>query len=362
MYPRLVVDLKKLEGNLDAVAKITKDEGNCSLMIVTKGLCADPEMAKMVAGHKAVDFMADSRVMNIKTYAEEARKNGKKTVLLRIPMHSEVADVAKYVDLSFNSELYTIRLLNEEAKKLDLVHNILLMIDLGDLREGIFYQNEDLIFQTVEEILAMENINLYGIGVNLTCYGAIIPKNDNLSNLTALAAKIEEKFQIKLEMVSGGNSSSIYLVGKGELPAGINNLRLGESFLLGNDTAYGEKLPGTVGDALVLEAQIVELKEKPSLPIGEVGVDAFGQKPYYEDRGIIKRAIIAVGKQDTDIDSMEPLDEKIDILGGSSDHIILDVTKSDKEYKVGDVVAFTLGYGGMLKTATSAYVEKAYVK
>lgn len=362
MYPRLVVDLKKLEGNLDAVAKITKEEGNCSLMIVTKGLCADPEMAKMVAGHKAVDFMADSRVMNIKTYAEEARKNGKKTVLLRIPMHAEVADVAKYVDLSFNSELSTIRLLNEEAKKLDLVHNILLMIDLGDLREGIFYQNEDLIFQTVEEILAMENINLYGIGVNLTCYGAIIPKNDNLSNLTALAAKIEEKFNIKLEMVSGGNSSSIYLVGKGELPAGINNLRLGESFLLGNDTAYGEKLPGTVGDALVLEAQIVELKEKPSLPIGEVGVDAFGQKPYYEDRGIIKRAIIAVGKQDTDIDSMEPLDEKIDILGGSSDHIILDVTKSDKEYKVGDVVAFTLGYGGMLKTATSAYVEKAYVK
>lgn len=362
MYPRLVINLKKLESNLDAVAKITKEQGNCTMMIVTKGLCAEAEMAKMVAEHKAVDFMADSRVKNIKSYADIARKNGKKTVLLRIPMHDEVADVVKYVDLSFNSELSTIRLLNEEAKKQDVVHNILLMIDLGDLREGIFYQNEDVIFQTVEEILAMENINLYGIGVNLTCYGAIIPKKDNLSNLTALAIKIEEKFGIKLEMVSGGNSSSIYLVGKGELPEGINNLRLGESFLLGNDTAYGDKLEGTVGDALVLEAQIVELKEKPSLPIGEVGVDAFGQKPYYEDRGIIKRAIIAVGKQDTDIDSMEPIDEKIDILGGSSDHIILDVTKSDKEYKVGDVVAFTLGYGGMLKTATSAYVEKAYVK
>ena len=362
MYPRLVIDLKKLESNLDGVAKITKEQGGCSLMIVTKGLCADPEMAKLVANHEAVDFVADSRVKNIKTYAEEVRKNGKKTVLLRIPMHDEVADVAKYVDLSFNSELSTINMLNEEAKKLGVTHNILLMIDLGDLREGIFYQNEDVIFQTVEEILAMSNINLYGIGVNLTCYGAIIPKNDNLSKLTAIAAKIEEKFGIKLEMISGGNSSSIYLVGKGELPAGINNLRLGESFLLGNDTAYGEKLPGTTGDALMLEAQIVELKEKPSLPIGEVGVDAFGQKPYYEDRGIIKRAIIAVGKQDTDIDSMEPVDEKIDILGGSSDHIILDVTNSDKEYKVGDVVAFTLGYGGMLKTATSPYVEKAYIK
>ena len=362
MYPRLLVDLNKLKSNLDAVAEITKEQGGCSLMIVTKGLCADPEMAKLVANHPAVDYMADSRVMNIRTYAEEARKNGKMTVLLRIPMHAEVADVVKYVDQSFNSELSTIRLLNEEAGKIGVKHNVLLMIDLGDLREGIFYQNEDQIFEAVGEIIKMENINLYGIGVNLTCYGAIIPKNDNLSNLVAIARKIEEKFGIRLEMVSGGNSSSIYLIGKGELPEGINNLRLGESFLLGNDTAYGEKLPRTVSDTLVLEAQIVELKEKPSLPIGEVGVDAFGQKPYYEDRGIIKRAIIAIGKQDTDIDSMEPLDEKIDILGGSSDHIILDVTKSDTEYKVGDVVRFVLGYGGMLKTATSPYVEKAYVK
>ena len=360
MYPRLIIDLKKLESNLDAVAKITKEQGGCSLMIVTKGLCADKEMCKMVAKHPAVDFMADSRVANIKSYAYEARTNEAMTVLLRIPMHSEVADVVKYVDLSFNSELSTIRLLNEEAAKLGTKHNILLMIDLGDLREGIFYQDEDIIFETVEEILSMKNINLYGIGVNLTCYGAIIPKHDNLSNLVAIARKIEEKFGIKLQMVSGGNSSSIYLIGKGELPEGINNLRLGESFLLGNDTAYGEKLPGTTGDALVLEVQIVELKEKPSLPIGEVGVDAFGQKPYYEDRGIIKRAIIAIGKQDTDIDSMEPLDPDVEILGGSSDHIILDVTKSSKGYKVGDIVQFVVGYGGMLKTATSPYVEKVY--
>ncbi len=362
MYPRLVIDLKKLEDNLNAVGKITKEDGGCSLMIVTKGLCADLEMAKMVAANDYVDFVADSRVKNIASYADIVRGAGKKTVLLRIPMHSEIAEVAKYVDLCFNSELSSIRLLNEEAGKLGKKQDILLMIDLGDLREGIFFQNEDLIYEAVEEILAMENINLYGIGVNLTCYGAIIPKNDNLSQLVEIAGKLEEKFGIKLEMVSGGNSSSIYLVGKGELPAGINNLRLGESFLLGNDTAYETKLPGTVSDALTLQAEIIELKEKPSLPIGEVGVDAFGEKPYYEDRGIMKRAIIGIGKQDTDLGSMTPVDPQIEIMGGSSDHIILDVTHADKEYKVGDIVEFTLGYGGMLKTATSAYVERAYVK
>ena len=36
-------------------------------------------------------------------------------------------------------------------------------------------------------------------------------------------------------------------------------------------------------------------------------------------------------------------------------------TKSDKEYKVGDVVSFKLEYGAVLKLATSKYVEKAYI-
>ena len=361
MYPRLVIDLNKLNSNLDEMAAITK-RGNCSLMVVTKVLCADVEMAKMIAAHPDVKYVADSRVKNIAKYADIVRGAGKMTTLLRIPMHSEVEDVVKYVDLCFNSELSTIRLLDAEARKQGKVQNILLMIDLGDLREGIFFKDEDLIYGAVEEILGMENINLYGIGVNLTCYGAIIPKNENLSILVDWAHKIEDKYGIKLEMVSGGNSSSVYLVDKGELPGGINNLRLGESFVLGNDTAYETKLPGTTDDTVILQAQIVELKEKPSLPIGEVGVDAFGQKPYYEDRGIIKRAIIAVGKQDTDLGSMTPVDEKIDILGGSSDHTILDVTKSDKNYQVGDVVEFKLGYGGVLKNATSEYVERVYIE
>ncbi|NLY81784.1 MAG: alanine/ornithine racemase family PLP-dependent enzyme [Clostridiales bacterium] len=362
MYPKMIIDLKKLKQNLDAVATITKDEGNCSVMIVTKGLCADLNMVELIAKHPKVDFIADSRIVNIKTYCDMARKNNKKTVLLRVPMHCEVEEVVRYVDLSLNSEISTIRLLNEEAKKVGMKHNILLMIDLGDLREGMFFKDEDMIFDAVKEILKMKNINLQGVGVNLTCYGAIIPKNDNLSLLVDFANRIEDKFDIKLDIVSGGNSSSIYLIGKGELPKGINNLRLGEAFLLGNDTAYENQIPGTTSSTLTLQAQIVELKEKPSLPIGEVGVDAFGQKPYYEDKGLMKRAIIAIGKQDTDLDSMTPLDSDIDIMGGSSDHIILDVTNCKKEYKVGDIVEFKLGYGGMLKNVTSKYIEREYIR
>lgn len=360
MYPKLTIDLKKLKSNLDGVAAIAKDRGKCSLMIVTKGVCADRNVVEMIAKHPKVDYLADSRMKNIISYSEYARANGKKTVLLRLPQACEIKEVIRYVDISFNSELSTLQLLNEEAGKQDIKHKVVLMIDLGDLREGIFTQNADEVFSTVRKTLAMKNLVLHGLAVNLTCYGAIIPKEDNLSQLCNWAERIEGKLGIKLDMISGGNSSSIYLIDKGEMPGRINNLRLGESFLLGNDTAYGAKLPGTVDDALLLEAQIIELKQKPSLPIGEVGVDAFGQKPYYEDRGIMKRAILAIGKQDMDPDSLLPLDDTIRVLGASSDHLILDLTDATHKYKVGDVVIFKVGYGSMLKAMTSPYVEKCY--
>ena len=361
MYPKLLIDINKLRENIDAVAKITKEDGGCSMMIVTKCLCADRKVAEMITSHPAVDYLADSRIANIKKYQDLVEASGKQSVLLRLPMMSEIEDVVRYANVSFNSEMETIEALNAEAGRQGKVHKVVLMVDLGDLREGIFFENEEEILETAEKIHAMEHVELYGMGTNLTCYGAIIPKNDNLSVLCDIAEKVEQKLGIRLEMVSGGNSSSIYLVGKDELPEKISNLRLGESFLLGNDTAYGSRLPGTVNDGLLCEAQIVELKTKPSLPIGEVGVDAFGQKPFYEDRGRIRRAILAIGQQDTDRDGMHPLDEKVDVLGASSDHLILDVTKSDKEYHIGDTVRFTLDYGAVLRLATSEYVTKEYI-
>jgi len=354
MYPRLVIDLKKVKNNLDRITEMVKGSGS-SLMIVTKGYSADMEIFKILDGSD-IDYLADSRIQNLKKY-EGAKKE---RVLLRLPMNSETDEVVKYADISLNSELKTIKNLNESAKRQNKIHKILLMIDLGDLREGIFFKNEDEIYSTVEEILKLNNIELFGLGVNLTCYGAVIPKRDNLSILVEIARKIEKKFDIKLQMISGGNSSSIYLIGRNELPEGINNLRVGEAFLLGGETAYSQKLEGFYDDAFTLEAEIVELKEKQSVPIGETGVDAFGNKPVYEDRGIIKRAIIAVGRQDVDPDALHPIDSKIDILGASSDHLILDTSKSDIKYNVGDIVNFKLSYSSLLRATTSGYVGRVY--
>ncbi len=354
MYPRLLIDLDKIKNNVKVMRELTQ-RGNVELGIVTKSFTADRKTVEAVV-EQGVDFLADARIENIKGYADL----GVPTLLLRITQPCEIEEVIKYATISLNSELSTIQKMSEEAKKQGKTHKIVLMVDLGDLREGIFFENEDEILATAEAIHNLDNIELYGLGVNLTCYGAVIPKNDNLSILVELARKIENKLGIKLPMISGGNSSSIYLIDKGELPEGITSLRIGEAFILGNETAYGERVEGSVDDAVILQAQLVEVKNKPTLPIGEIGKDAFGQVPYYEDLGIAKRGILALGKQDTDLDSMFPIDEKVSIMGGSSDHTIVNLTNSDKDYQVGDIVEFKLGYGALLKLFTSKYVDRAY--
>ncbi len=356
MYPRLVIDLKKVKNNLDKITAMVKGSG-CSLMIVTKGYCADIEIYKLLE-ESSIDYLADSRIQNLKKY--EGTK--KERVLLRLPMMSEAEDVVAHADLSLNSEIETIRSLNEAAVNQNKKHKILLMIDLGDLREGIFFENEDEIYYAVEEILKLSNIELHGLGVNLTCYGAVIPKRENLSILVEIGAKIEKRFNIKLKMLSGGNSSSVYLIGEKELPDGVNNLRVGEAFLLGDETAYSRMLEGFYDDLFTLEAEIIELKEKQSVPIGETGVDAFGNRPVYEDLGVIKRAIIAVGRQDIDPDSLHPIDSGISILGASSDHLILNMNNTVRNYKVGDIVKFKLSYLSLLRATTSSYVEKVYLR
>jgi predicted amino acid racemase len=351
-YPALIIDRNKLFTNAKNIIDTCHNQ-NISVSAVTKVFCGSPDIADIILQAKP-DYIADSRIENL----IKLKHFNLPKVLLRIPMISQVDGVAQNVDICLISELETIFKLNDAAYKINKVQNIILMIDLGDLREGIWFKNFK---EYIEPIFKLKQINVIGIGVNLTCYGGVIPKENNLSQLLEYADFMKNKYDAKLDIISGGNSSSLYLVYENRLPKGINNLRLGESIVLGRETAFGNQVLNTYDDAFKLVAEIVELKEKPSVPIGEIGMDAFGNKPTFIDKGIIKRAILAIGKQDITLDGIIPYDDKIEILGGSSDHLILNVSNSDKNYKVGDIVEFKLTYGGLLAASTSNYVEKIIV-
>ena len=354
MYPRLTIDEKKLQHNVWQLVTACHKKG-ITAMGVTKVFCAIPEVSQCyVSG--GVDFLADSRIENLAKLA--SFKTPK--VLLRLPMLCEIESLIQYVDLSLNSELATIRAINQEAAKQNKRHKILLMVDLGDLREGIWPTDFD---ETVMEILKLDHVELYGLGVNLTCYGGVVPKHDNLSQLVDLAVQLRVRFGVDVKMVSGGNSSSLYLLDKEPqegLPVGINNLRLGEALVLGRETAYGEAIAGTHQDVFTLEAQIVEFKEKPSVPIGEIGMDAFGNKPTFVERGMRLRGILGVGRQDVNVSNLVPRDSRIEIIGASSDHLIVDFTDASG-FKVGDIVAFDVEYGALLSACTSPYVKKVLI-
>ncbi len=352
MYPRVLVDLKKVEKNTRIVADICSEK-NVDIMGVTKVFCAQPEIVQAEI-NGGIKYIADSRIENLK----KVKDFDIPKVLLRLPMKSQVDDVVDYADISLNSEIEVLKELNIAALSKKKTHKVILMIDLGDLREGIL---ENDINDTVKEIIALSNISLYGIGVNLTCYGGVIPTEINLGKLTEIANYIKEKYDLHLEIVSGGNSSSFYLLPEGKLPSGINNLRMGEILVLGRETAYGELVEGMYDDAFIFEAEIVELKEKESIPTGKIGMDAFGNKPSFVDKGKRLRAILAVGVQDILPDKIIPLDENIELLGASSDHMIFDLTDSKKDYVVGDVLSFKLEYGAMLSLFTSEYISKEYI-
>jgi predicted amino acid racemase len=355
-YPRLSIDLRKLKTNLEILSALVKSAG-CSLAIVTKSFCADKRIVDMLAASPLVDYLADSRMQNVKACAGR----GKPVVLLRLPQMCEIEDVITFADVSLNSELATLELLNREALRQGKRHKVILMIDVGDLREGVYYEDGEKILEMADAVLRMPGIEFYGLGTNLTCYGAIIPKNDNLSVLVSCAERIHRHCGVRPAVVSGGNSSSLYLIQNGGLPQGINNLRPGEAFILGRETTNLTRIANTFNDAMMLETQIIEIKTKPSIPVGESGVDAFGERPVFKDQGMMKRAICAVGKQDFEFSGVTAQDPGVEIIGASSDHLIVNVSSPAHNYKVGDVIRFIPNYTAILRLFTSPYVGRVYL-
>jgi len=320
---------------------------------VTKATCGDPKVANAMLKGGSVGI-ADSRIKNI----ENMKKQGIKTefMQLRTPMLSEISDVIKHSDISLNTEIKVIENLSKETLKQNKKHKIILMVEMGDLREGIPKQEIDNVIKKTKNL---NGIELHGIGMNLACFGGVAPTEDKISEFCNIVEKIEKKHNLNFKIISGGNSANIPLLLKNPKKTNINNLRIGEGILLGLETVNRTPIPDTYQDAYTLEAEIIEYQHKESKPFGKVTQNAFGKTPEFKDIGKINRAIIAVGKQDTIPEDLIPLDKDIEILGSSSDHIIIHMKNT--RYKTGDIVRFKLKYGALVNLYTSKYVKKEYL-
>ncbi|OWZ83067.1 alanine/ornithine racemase family PLP-dependent enzyme [Natranaerobius trueperi] len=347
--PKIEVNFEKLVHNVDVITSKCKEKG-ISVMGVTKAVLAHPRITDAyIKG--GLEELGDSRIQNIKRLRDYGFTG--EITLLRSPMQSEISDVISFADVSLVTELKTLKAMNKEAKLQNKEHSYIVMVDVGDRREGILPEK---FVEFVQKAQAYENLNFKGIGLNVGCFGGVLPTFRNAQIIADLKQEIEKK-GIDVSVLSGGNSCGVTLVFNDGLPKEINQLRVGEGFLLGMDSVRELKIPNTHQDAFKLVAEIIEIKQKPSLPEGEIGKDPFGNVPEFTDQGIRTRAIAAVGKQDVSIEGLIPIDNKISIEGASSDHLIIDITDSQCTYDVGEKVEFNMTYGAVLSAMTSPYID-----
>lgn len=362
-YPVLEIHLDGIYHNSKAVVDMCREK-NIQVTGVVKGTDSYENSYLQIAKqmlNAGCSSIGDSRINTIKRM-REAGMNAP-VLLIRIPMPCELEDVITYTDISLNSEIENIKTLNQIALQKNKNHKVILMMDLGDLREG-YIKEEELIRDALFIEKELKNITLYGIGTNLGCFGSIKPDTTNLNRLVTIADKISSAIGRKLDIVSGGATSTLPLVLDGTIPEGINHLRVGEGIANARDLQdiWGLDLPMFCRDNYTIKAQVIEVKEKPSYPIGEIFVDAFGNTPDYIDKGQRKRALIALGKRDVgDIFNVLPKIKGATVEGGSSDHLILDVTDCETDIVLGDIIEFEACYGAMIHSTYSSSVTKIYV-
>ena len=358
-YPMLEINLKKVHENIKSMVGLCSSHG-ISVAGVVKGFNGAPEIVEQFVS-AGCSYIASSRLDQIIKLKECGLS--KPFMMIRIPMFSEIKELVQFADVSLNSEMETLNLIEKECELQGKKHKVILMLDLGDLREGVFDEGE---FINLAEYVEynLQNIELCGVGTNLGCYGSIMPTEENLGRLCDIAEKIESKINRRLEIISGGATSSLPLIIDGKMPKRVNNLRLGEGILLAEDLDefWGYDMKHMHKDTFVLKAQVVEIKHKPTHPIGEVFIDAFGTKPTYEDNGIRKRALLAVGKQDFGLhDKLIPQKQGVKIVGSSSDHLIIDIEDCDKETKLGDILEFIMYYPPMMYLSGYSAIPKVFV-
>lgn len=355
--PRLELYVDRIADNAAAIAGQCHDHG-ATVAGVAKVVCAQPDVLDaMVRG--GVDMIGDSRIDNLR----RARATGIRIplMLLRIPEPSRAEEVVRIADISLNSSATMIRLLSQAAVAMRVVHKVILMIDIGDLREGVWAGAVDILRQC----RGLPGIELIGLGANLACYGGVVPSETNMRRLVEVTQQCRVETGLELPMISGGNSSALPLLATGRMPPEINNFRMGESIILGRNVLDRSPWPGTRQDTVCLYGEIIELERKPSVPIGDRGQNAFGEEGHFVDRGTHWRAIVNLGRQDVAVDGLTPLDPAMRVLGASSDHLIVDVEDAmaaGARLAVGDEIPFDLNYGALLASSTSPYVRTRIVE
>lgn len=351
---RILINLDAIYENLETIGNWMDDHG-ASWTVVTKVLCGHKPTLQALQ-YMGVRSMGDSRLENLETI--ERIHPEFESWYLRVPDLTSVSDVVRLADVSLNSEIGIIEALNDEAAKLDRMHGVVIMIELGDLREGILPGS---LINFYKHVFHLSNIEVKGIGANLGCLAGVVPTVDQFMQLVLYRELLELKFEHPLRLVSAGSTAVLPLVLDKQLPRAINHFRIGEAIFLGTDLVNGGILPGLRGDAIILEAEIAEIKKKGLVPLAETTSIAPFISEVNEDRAPGQRgfrALISIGNLDTEISGLTPVNPQYSIAGSSSDITVVNIGDERDGLRVGDTIQFRPNYAAFVRLMNGRYIEK----
>ena len=323
---------------------------------VTKCCCGEPAVAlAMLRG--GVCMLGDSRLENI----QRMRGAGIEADvwLLRLPALSEIEAVVQLTQVSLNSDLTVIKALSAAAQRCGVRHGIILMIEVGDRREGVLPKDATSLAAAVE---SLSGVTLLGVGSNLSCLSGVMPTAANQQLIVDIAERVEHTIGRSLRWISGGHTGSLPWMDQDTLPMRINHLRIGEAILIGTEQNTLYQLPVPHQDAFTVSAEVIEIMTKPSLPDGPIGPDGFLRVREWSDRGPRLRAILAIGEQDLRVEGIYPKRSGVEIVGASSDHLVVDVTDAEPEVHLGEVLEFSAWYIAVATAWPNQLVRKSIIQ
>lgn len=364
---KLIIKTKQIRENIFLLNDFFQ-ERNIHWSLVTKVFSGDTTFLKNVLTDdiiQKINSVGDSRltsIKNLKTYNPKMR-----TIYIKPPAKIYADDVVKYADISLNSSLSTIKILNDSAKKQNKIHQIIIMVELGELREGV---NLDELISFYENVFQLQNIEVIGIGSNLGCMFGVEPNYDKLMQLCLYKELISARFKREIPFISGGTSITLPLIDSELMPKGINHFRVGEAVFFGMSPLNNEPFLNLNVDNFELSANIIELEEKKIVPDGTIGDASIGNTLEYninqDPQNTSYKAILDFGILDVNFDDLELVDEGLKFVGITSDMLVLDIgnnsTKEGKNlYKTGDQITFRPNYMAVARLLNSKFIDKEYI-
>lgn len=361
----LIIHTKKIQHNIKYLSDYF-DANNISWSLITKVFSGDKEFLKHVLIDEVIqkiDSIGDSRLTSLKNL--KAVNPSMQTIYIKPPAKMYADDIIKYANISLNSSYSTIVALNDAAKKVDTIHQIIIMVELGELREGV---KRTELMNFYESVFQLSNIEVIGIGSNLGCMHGVEPSYDKLLQLSLYEELISAKFNKDLKYVSGGTSITLPLIENNTIPKDINHFRVGEAIFFGISPLDNKQFKELSIDTFEFYANIIELEEKKIVPDGIISHGNVGQSADFKQEDVNEtsiKAILDFGLLDVDQNDIEFIDEKLEYVGITSDMLVVDIgtnTTADgkKKYSIGDKIHFKPNYMAVARLLNSKFIDKKY--